>query len=61
MGPLPLGKKQVKFLVVAIDYFTKWVEIGPLAVITEARIQHFVWRNLVCRFGIPRIIISDNG
>ena len=48
MGPLPLGKKQVKFLVVAIDYFTKWVEIGPLAVITEARIQHFVWKNLVC-------------
>ena len=61
MGPLPRGKKQVKFLVVVIDYFTKWVEAKPLAVITEAKIQHFVWKNLVCRFGIPRIIISDNG
>ena len=61
MGPLPSGKKQVKFLVVAIDYFTKWVEAEPLAIIMEAKIQHFVWKNLVCRFGIPRIIISNNG
>ena len=45
---LPPSKKQVKFLVVAIDYFTKWVEAKPLAVITEAKIQHFVWKNLVC-------------
>ncbi|XP_075655271.1 uncharacterized protein LOC142625516 [Castanea sativa] len=63
MGPLPLGKKQVKFLVIAIDYFTKWVEAKPLAVITEAKIQHLVWKNLVCRFGIPRSsspIMDDN-
>ena len=33
----------------------------PLAVITEAKIQHFVWKNLVCQFGIPQVIISDNG
>ena len=61
MGPLPHVKKQVKFLVVVIDYFTKWVEAEPLAIIIEVKIQHFVWKNLVCRFGIPRIIISDNG
>ena len=61
MRPLPPGKKQVKFLVVTIDYFTKWMEAKPLAVITEAKIQQFVWNNLVCRFRIPRVIISDNG
>ena len=48
MRPLPHGKKQVKFLVVTVDYFTKWVEAEPLAVITKAKIQHFVWKNLVC-------------
>ena len=61
VGPLPLGKSQVKFLLVAIDYFTKWVEAEALATITEARIQNFVWKNIICRFGIPLIIILDNG
>ena len=61
VGPLPLGKRQVKFLLVAIDYFTKWVEAEPLAVIIKDKIQTFVWKNIVCRFGIPRTIISNNG
>ena len=61
MGPLPQGKRQVKFLLAAIDYFTKWVEAEALATITEAKVQNFVWKNIVCRFGIPRTIISDNG
>nr|XP_023915020.1 uncharacterized protein LOC112026560 [Quercus suber] len=61
VGPLSQGKGQVKFLLVAIDYFTTWVEAEALATITEARIQGFVWKNIVCRFGIPQTIISDNG
>ena len=44
LGPLPPSKKQVKFLIIAIDYFTKWVEAKPLAVITKAKIQHFLWK-----------------
>ena len=61
VGPLPRGKGQVKFLLVVIDYFTKWVEAEALSTITEAKIQSFVWKNIICRFGIPQIIISDNG
>ena len=61
VGPLPQGKGQVKFLLVAIDYFTKWVEAKALATITEARIRSFVWKNIICGFGIPLTIISDNG
>ena len=57
---LPPGKRQVKFLLIAIDYFTKWVEVEALVTITEARIQNFMWKNIICRFGIPWTIISDN-
>ena len=61
IDPLPQGKGHVKFLPVAIDYFRKWVEAEALETITEARIQGFVWRNIICRFGIPQTIITDNG
>ena len=48
-------------LLVVIDYFTKWVEAEALSTIMEAKIQNFIWKNIVCRFGIPRTIILDNG
>ena len=61
MGPLPIGRKQYKFLIVAIDYFAKWVKLEPTTMITKAKIISFVWKNVVCRFGIPNVIISDIG
>uniref|UniRef100_A0A151UHE5 Retrovirus-related Pol polyprotein from transposon 17.6 n=1 Tax=Cajanus cajan TaxID=3821 RepID=A0A151UHE5_CAJCA len=61
LGPFPLAKGQCKFLVVAVDYFTKWIEAEPLATITAANVQKFVWKNIITRFGIPYAIISDNG
>ena len=61
LGPLPIGKGQCKFIIVAVDYFTKWVEAEPLATITEQKIRNFVWRAIICRFGILRALVSDNG
>ena len=61
MGPFPIAIRQLKFLVVGIDYFTKWVEEEALATITEKNIQSFVWRNIICRYGIPKVLVSDNG
>nr|KYP65570.1 Pol polyprotein [Cajanus cajan] len=61
LGPFPLAKGQVKFLLVAIDYFTKWIEAGPLAKITTENVQQFTWKNLICRYGLPHVIVTDNG
>ena len=61
MGPFSTVVRQLKFLVVGIDYFTKWVETEALATITEKNIRSFVWRNIICRYGIPRVLVSDNG
>ena len=60
LGPFPMGIRQIKFLVVGIDYFTKCVEAGPLAKITKQNVRSFVWKNIICHFGIPRVLISDN-
>ncbi|CAL8134747.1 unnamed protein product [Prunus armeniaca] len=58
---MPEGKGQVKYAVVAVDYFTKWAEVEALATITVARIKTFVWQNIVCHFSIPNTIVTDNG
>lgn len=47
-------------MLVVIDYFTKWVEAKPLATIIASQVQKFCWK-LICRFGLPRTIIMDNG
>ena len=60
MGPFLIGVRQLKFQVVGIGYFTKWVEAEALATITEKKIRSFVWRNIICRFRIPRVLVSDN-
>ena len=60
MGPFPTAVQQLKFLVVGIDYFTKWVEAKTLATIIEKNVRGFVWRCIICRFGIPRVLVSDN-
>ncbi|GJZ81946.1 reverse transcriptase domain-containing protein [Tanacetum coccineum] len=60
-GPFPEGPGKVKFLIVAIDYFTKWIEAKAVATITGSQVKKFVWDNIVCRFGLPGEIISDNG
>jgi len=60
LGPIPLAIRQMKYLVVVIEYFTKWIEAEPIAQIIAHKVQHFVWKNIVCRFGMPRRLVSDN-
>ena len=61
MGRFLTAVRQLKFLVVGIDYFTKWVKVEALATIIEKNVRSFVWRCIICKFGIPRVLISDNG
>ncbi|XP_057418426.1 uncharacterized protein LOC130712618 [Lotus japonicus] len=61
VGPFPTARLQMMFILVAVDYFTKWVEAEPLASITATKIINFYWKRIVCRFGVPRAIVSDNG
>ncbi|GKV40900.1 hypothetical protein SLEP1_g48494 [Rubroshorea leprosula] len=61
LGPFIKGKGGCTFLVVAVDYFTKWIEAKPLSTTTEKKIEEFLFNSILCRFGIPKWIIVDNG
>src|ERR1051325_7006097 len=61
LGPFPVAPGQLKFLIVAVDYFTKWVEAEAVSRISADRVRRFYWRCIICRFGLPRVIVADNG
>ena len=61
MGPFLIVVRQLKFLIVGIDYFTKWVEAETLATIMEKNVRNFVWRYIIYRYGIPKVSVSNNG
>ena len=42
IGPFPIAMRQLKFLIVGIDYFTKWVEVEALATIMEKNVRNFI-------------------
>ena len=54
-----MGNK--KYLLVGTNYFTKWVEAEPLANIRNVDAKRFIWKNIVTRFGVPHVLIADNG
>jgi ribonuclease HI len=61
LGPLPPAQGNLKYVVVAVEYFFKWIEAKPLATIPSVTVQKFFWQNIVCRFGVPKAITVDNG
>jgi transposase InsO family protein len=61
VGPLPTGKGEVKFAVVAVDYFTKSAAAKALTSITNKSVTQFLWKLVVTRIGISHAFITNNG
>ena len=49
-----------EFILVAIDYFTKWVEATSYKVLNSKKVAQFIQTNIICRYRVPHEIISDN-
>jgi transposase InsO family protein len=47
--------------VVAVEYFSKWIEAKTLATITSSTVQKIFWQNIICCFAVSKAIIVDNG
>jgi ribonuclease HI/transposase InsO family protein len=60
VGPLQKAPGGFKHLLVAIDKFSKWIEVRPLTSIRSEQVVAF-FTNIIHRFGVPNSIITDNG
>lgn len=62
VGPIPRkASNGHQYIIVAIDYFTKWVEAASLAHVTMKNMARFVQRDIICQYSVPNEIITDNG
>ncbi|RVW96481.1 Retrovirus-related Pol polyprotein from transposon 17.6 [Vitis vinifera] len=57
----PKSSSGHEFILVAIDYFTKWVEAASYARLTSSGVASFIRSHIICRYGVPHELISDRG
>ena len=57
----PSSSTGPKFIITATEYFTKWVEAIPLSSATGKHVAFFILNHIICRYGIPSSIVTDNG
>jgi transposase InsO family protein len=50
-----------RFVLVAMDYFTKWTEVVPLKNMTHKEVIEFTTKHIIHKFGIPQTLMIDQG
>ena len=58
--PLPIAPRGFTYILVAVDKFTKWIEVKPITKILSDRAVYFI-SEILHRFGFPNTIITDLG
>ncbi len=61
MGPLPLSDRGNKYILVIGDHFTKWIEAFSMPNQEASTVADILAEEFICRYGVPRIIHSDQG
>src|SRR6266498_1863001 len=59
--PLPQMEDGYRYIVVAMDYFSRWPEARPLTHANARQVAKFIYEEIICRFGAPRVLQSDRG
>ncbi|CAJ2637090.1 unnamed protein product [Trifolium pratense] len=55
----PASSKNQKYIIVGVDYFTKWIEAIPLPNVDQEEVISFIQNHIIYRFGIPETITTD--
>ncbi|CAB4438745.1 unnamed protein product [Rhizophagus irregularis] len=61
VGPLPITSQGNKYIIVAMDYMTKWLEAKAVPVATAEETSQFIYEDIICRHGCPEKLLSDRG
>ena len=61
VGPLPITQKGNRYIIVAMDYFTKWPEARAVKEANAKETAEFIMDDIICRHGCPKRILSDRG
>ena len=61
VGPLPITENGNKYIIVAMDYLTKWPEARAVPNATAVETVKFIYKDIICRHGCPKKILSDRG
>ena len=49
------------YMLALTNYYSKWIEAEAFARIRDREVQGFIWKNIICQFGLPKKIATDNG
>ena len=58
---IPKASNGHDYILVAINYFTKWVEAASSKNVTQAMVDQFLKQNIICHYGILVKLITNNG
>jgi transposase InsO family protein len=60
-GPFPRSDHRNRYLLISMDYFTKWLEVDAIPNQEASTVAEALVTNFFCRFSIPRELHSDQG
>jgi len=61
IGPLPLSKNRKTGILTIIDHYTRWAAAFALPRATTKHIVYILMNMWICQYGMPRVLMSDNG
>ena len=61
IGPVPRANSRKRFIIIRVDYMTRWTEAITTSSVTAKEVARFVYENICCHFGVPLEILSDRG
>ncbi|XP_057811617.1 uncharacterized protein LOC131025850 [Salvia miltiorrhiza] len=61
VGKLPMAPGQKVYMLAVTDYFSKWIEAESFHQVRDKEVKGFIWKNVICRYGVPKEIVTDNG